>query len=153
MGLFNNACTKLLQSPENLDPKFELTEEDEVWFITDTDKWEGHIELLRSTVSEKNNWFVAQSNPSFEVWLYYHFEKEKPSERISNWKNHLNIKIKGGFDNRKHPAQIEVAILNAETNFTTTNGQPDPATTEMFILAKKILLLVKDELENFRGKE
>ncbi len=53
--------------------------EDKIWFVIDTDRWnEGNkIGLLKTFVQEKkesyNGWFVAQSNPSFEIWLYYHF--------------------------------------------------------------------------------
>ncbi len=39
MGLYNNACQSLLKSDENPNPSYQLNDEDEIWFIIDTDKW------------------------------------------------------------------------------------------------------------------
>src|SRR6218665_675191 len=144
MGLYKNACQSLLANKENPDPSYLLNNEDEVWFIIDTDKWGKEIETLRSEIAANHkNWFVGQSNPSFEVWLYYHFEKEKPKAVIANWKTFINEVIKGGFNTSKHPACIQTAIVNSEANFSSSNDQPDLNTTQVYILAKKILPLVK----------
>ena len=67
---------------------------DTMWFVIDTDKWEeqGKIAPLREFCSQQNAsisdaldevktyqaWNVAQSNPSFEIWLYYHIYDKKP---------------------------------------------------------------------------
>lgn len=82
---------------------------DEIWFVIDTDRWnEGNkIDELRNYVKDKqvtqDGWFVAQSNPSFEIWLYYHFFSEKPDDSevkdAKSFKDFVSIKIKGGFDN------------------------------------------------------
>lgn len=110
IGLYNNACQSLLKSEENPNPSYTLNDGDEVWFIIDTDKWGEQIDTLRGKVSNHQNWFVGQSNPSFEVWLYYHFRDQKPQSSIDNWKEYLNTIVNGGFDNRKHPIYIETAI-------------------------------------------
>jgi hypothetical protein len=104
---------------------------DEVWFVIDTDRWnEGNkIEDLKSFVEEKNKsykgWFVAQSNPSFEIWLYYHFNSDIPNnEEVAasvSFKEYVATKIKGGFDNRSMPLEIQQATLNAEKNFQLEN--------------------------------
>ena len=148
MGLYENACRALLASPGNPSPKYDVVEEDEVWFVIDTDAWQEEIPELKAAVAKHKNWFVAQSNPSFEVWLYYHFEAQIPEEEIENWKDFLNDKIKGGFDNRKHPVYLERAATNAESNYSHTDNIPDPVTTEVFRLAQKILPLVKDRLDD-----
>jgi RloB-like protein len=147
MGLYNNACQNLIKSEENPNPSYLLSEVDEVWFIIDTDKWGKEVDTLRDNTTKQQNWFVAQSNPSFEVWLYYHFQKTKPQEAVENWKGFLNQAIKGGFNSNKHPMYVETAITNSEANFTSINGQPDLATTELFVLAKKILPLVKTDID------
>lgn len=147
MGLYNNACLALIKSDENPSPSYALTDEDEVWFIIDTDKWGDEITNLRLSVSKHKNWFVGQSNPSFEVWLYYHFQKEKPKHTVENWRTFLNDLVKGGFNNNKHPVYIETAIANAESNFSTSNDLPDMATTEIFSISKKILPLVKSDID------
>lgn len=63
-------------APANL--KYELLEDDEVWFVFDTDNWGPVISEVREKISSKHNWFVAKSNPCFEVWLHCHFEDKKP---------------------------------------------------------------------------
>jgi hypothetical protein len=153
MGLYNNACQKLLKSDKNLNSSYELSAEDEVWFIIDTDKWGKEVDNIRDSITAQKNWFVAQSNPSFEVWLYYHFEKAKPRETIENWKVFLNDVIKGGFNSNKHPMYIETAIHNSEINYSSTNKQPDLATTELFQLAKKVLPLVKTDIDILLSSE
>ena len=147
MGLFNNACQNLIKSEQNPNPQYLINDEDEVWFIIDTDKWGNELDKLRENASKQKNWFVGQSNPSFEVWLYYHFEKKKPSQMIANWKTYLNDKVKGGFNNSKHPVFIQRAITNSELNFSTKENKPEISTTELFILAKRILPLVKSDVD------
>jgi RloB-like protein len=147
MGLYNNAFNRLLKSENNQNLPYVLSDIDEVWFIIDTDKWGDDVNALRNNTIKHKNWFVAQSNPSFEVWLYYHFQKEKPSNTITNWKNYLSEIIVGGFDNRKHPVYIQTAIVNAENNFSFSNNLPAVVTTELFLLAKKIVPLVKPDID------
>ena len=96
---------------------------------------------------------MAQSNPSFEVWLYYHFYDTKPQDEVGNWKDFLNQTIVGGFNATKHPVYIQTAIINAENNYSKTNDLPDPTTTEVFILAKDFLPLVKAEIDALLANE
>jgi hypothetical protein len=147
MGLYNNACQSLIKSEENPNPSYVLNDEDEIWFIIDTDKWGKEVDTLRNCITKHQNFFVAQSNPSFEVWLYYHFEKVKPKVAVENWKSFLNEVVKGGFNPNKHPVYIETAVLNSEANHSFTNNQPDPITTELFLLARRILPLVKTDID------
>lgn len=130
---------------------------DEVWFVIDTDRWnEGNkIGELRNYVEEKqktyDGWFVAQSNPSFEIWLYYHFNSEKPIdseiEAAQSFKDFVATKIKGGFDNRSMPLEIQQATINAENYFERENGQPKLYSTEVFNLAKQIIKFTKVQLD------
>lgn len=90
------------------------------------------VDVLRENVAKNENWFVAQSNPSFEVWLYYHFEKKRPDYTIENWKEFLNNVVKGGFNPKKHPVCIQTAIVNAEANIPTLGDKHSyVATTEV----------------------
>jgi len=147
MGLYYTACSKLIATAENPNPAYSVNIDDEVWFVVDTDRWGEEIHTLREHVAKHPNWFVAQSNPSFEVWLYYHFATAKPDTEVENWKEYLNELVKGGFDNRKHPIFVQAAIENAEANYSATNGIPDENTTELFMFGKKILPLIKQEID------
>lgn len=156
--LKNNAINYFFKdSNTEISDKLNKEYDDEVWFVIDTDRWnEGNkIANLRSFIHDRNNkysgWYVAQSNPSFEVWLYYHFFSDKPAnEDVSNYssfKDFTNSKIRGGFDSRKMPLRIETAIQNSELNFESDRTQPLLYSTEVFALGKLILSFTKDEID------
>ena len=147
MGLYNNACQNLVASDANPIPVYSMSEGDEVWFIIDTDKWGEEINTLREHAAKHKNWFVGQSNPCFEVWLYCHFIKSRPATAVDNWKTFLNGVVKGGFNPGKHPVYIESAIGNAEANFSMEGNEPAMDTTELFMLGKKIVPLVKADID------
>ncbi len=147
MGLYENACNFFFPKEENNSSTPELRTDDQVWFVIDTDKWGKKINELRTNVKQHQNWLVAQSNPCFEVWLYYHFFDQKPKEQIFNWKDYLDKTKKGGFDPRKHPTLIETATINSEKNYSENSDmQPDNGTTEMHLLAKSIIPLILQKL-------
>lgn len=74
--------------------KPDYQQDDLVWFVIDTDKWQeqGKIKVLRDFCEHVNAeevaqhsehpvyqmWNIAQSNPQFELWHYYHIYNEKP---------------------------------------------------------------------------
>lgn len=156
-GLYDIACSCLLKSEKNLFPKYNLTKDDEVWFVIDTDDWKDQINELRKSCI-KHSWNIAQSNLCFEVWLYYHFNDEKPSiegsENPLSWKQYLNSQITGGFDPRKHPIFIEKAINNSKNNFTTSAiGHPEIGSTEVHLLAAKILPIIKFQLDLIKSQQ
>ena len=146
IGLYNKAEKHLIKSDTNTNLKYELTNDDTVWFVIDTDDWGAKIPELREKCKNHMNWFVTQSNPCFEVWLLYHLHEfeEFPGIEISkNWKPFLDSKIPGGFNSKKHPIYIENAIKNAKFFF---NEDLNVGSTEVFILAEKIYDFVKDEI-------
>ena len=138
--------------------KFELdvSQQDNVWFVIDTDQWGSKISELRDFCKAQNDglseetWFVSQSNPSFEIWLYYHFFAGKPEkdavDKFSSIKEFVDAQIPGGFDSRKHPARIETAIQNASAVYEEENNAPALYSTEVYRLGKVILPFVKDVL-------
>ncbi len=163
-GLYNLACESLLKSKENPSPKYNYRKNDAVWIVLDTDKDKNDsrktqlLDVRAQCTTRK--WHIAQSNPCFEVWLYYHQESEKPTfeeiEVPAKWKAFVGNVIKGGFNSLKHPILIQTAITNAERNFQfTENNFPDIATTEVFRLAQKILTIgrVKEKIEQILRKE
>lgn len=142
-------------------PKLNFSKDfgDEVWFVIDTDHWNqgNKIEDLRTNCALQTKWSVVQSNPCFELWLFYHFEKLKQIEeeisKFFSFKDFLNHKIKGGFNKWKHPIFIQDAILNSEKNFETNGNQPALLSTEVFLLAKSILPFIKDNIDKGLEKQ
>jgi len=149
-GLFQLAINMLLNDnfsdEKNYDKRI-----DEVWFVVDTDIWGRKLEILYKECKNLNSWFVAQSNPCFEVWLYYHCFEDKPDfpgmEISSYWKDFVNKNIRGGFNPRKHSHYIGKAIFNAKKNFQQINNMPDIGCTEVYNLAEKIYPLIKHKIE------
>jgi hypothetical protein len=135
---------------------------DEIWFVIDTDRWnEGDkIQQLRDFCKERNKeytgWYLAQSNPCFELWLYYHLNNNKPEKTevddFKTFKEFVNSKIKGGFDHRTMPFEIETAIKNSISYFDTENEQPQLYSTEIHFLGKVILPFIKEQLDKCKGR-
>ena len=155
LGLLNIATNCIISSDENPNPKYSFQEKDEVWLVFDTDIDKSNsriaqIDKLRLKCSKKSNWYAVQSNPCFEVWLYYHQFDVKPTFEddniCSSWKNFVNNSYDGGFDSRKHPIYIEAAGKNAENNFISEKGIPDIGSTEVFRLANSIFPLLKSKI-------
>ena len=142
----------------DVSPKFTLdvSQQDNVWFVIDTDSWGSKITDLRNFCKSQNAgldneaWYVSQSNPSFEIWLYYHKFSEKPVkndvDKYSSIKEFVDAQIPGGFDSRKHPAMIEAAIQNAIATYEEENQVLKLYSTEVFKLGQVILPFVKDIL-------
>lgn len=159
----NNSPTGLLDSAKKLtgidgnfeDAPYQITEGDELWFVIDTDRWAEHIKSLKEAIQDKSSWYVAQSNPCFELWLYYHFSFEKPSfpgmSKSSNWKRFLNDFENGGFNSKKHPLLISTAIKNSEYH---DNGKESPEflVTHVYKLGKSIYALLSKKIDSARNK-
>jgi hypothetical protein len=161
-GLFKIAINSIVEDENNPNPKYAFQENDEVWIVLDTDKdkddsRKAQIEFIRKNIIDKKDWFIVESNPCFEVWLYYHFyptiEKFEGIEKSKNWKSYVDANIKGGFDPRKHPIYIERATINAENNFKIDeNSKLNIGTTEIFKLSKSILTIIKSKIKEVLEK-
>ncbi len=156
LGLLKIAKECIVEDENNPYPKYSLLENDEVWIILDTDQdkvdsRKSQIDQIRTECNQTADWFLAQSNPCFEVWLYYHFLEDKPTmaaiEICANWKKLVNASISGGFNSRRHPIYLENAIVNAENNFESHgDGSPVVGCTDVSNLAKSIFSLVKEKI-------
>lgn len=153
---------KLMELCENKffaeDSKLSIRDRDEIWFVIDTDDWNtgGKIELLKEYCRNKQEQSfsvnVAQSNKSFEIWHYYHHFSSPPTEEelegFESFKHYLNDKISGGFNPNTMPILIFEAITNTKSNFSSCEkGQPNLYTTEVYILAERIVGLIGHDLE------
>lgn len=131
-----------------------MVEGDQVWFVIDTDAWGEAIPELKSLCRSRPGWFVAESNPCFEVWLYYHVFSEAawtiPLQGCSEWKNLVNARFPGGFDSRKHPVLIGDAIQNASVYFRAIGDEVLYGSTEVFKLSKAMYPLIAAVVESVR---
>lgn len=151
----------------------EFSQKDQIWFVIDTDTWEreGKIDPLRTFCTRQNDkipkdydevkrydaWNIAQSNPSFEVWLYYHFYDSIPDPDIlsstPNIKGYVDSLIAGGFDYESDPAKIHSAIDRAKKNFRLDEkGKLMWFATEFFKLGMEIEKFTASETRKLLGK-
>lgn len=158
---------------DNREYTVDYKQGDTVWFVIDTDTWEkeGKIAPLREFCSQENAaiplnydeikpynaWNVAQSNPSFETWLYYHIYENKPAsddvDKHTSFKAFVDWCISGGFKFEKDPARLEDAIANTRKNFSIDqNDMPSLFTSEMYRLGAEINAFVKTDVAKLRNK-
>jgi hypothetical protein len=131
-------------------------EKDRVWFVIDTDRWREQLHEIRQECDQSPHWRVAQSNPCFEVWLYFHARAQLPTlaniGQCNNWKPHLPTVIQGGFNPDYHPIAIETAIVNAKAAYQATGYFPIPGSTQLWQLGEELLPLIKKELEELKPR-
>lgn len=163
---------KKLFLEETSSYSLDYMQNDTVWFAIDTDTWEkeGKIKPLRDFCIEQNKsvkrldekkpydaWKIAQSNPCFEIWLYYHFYDTPPNvdevQDKPSMKAYVNNKIAGGFNFQKDPVKIKDAIDNSIKNFhRQDNGNPALFSTEQHLLGNEIMSFVRTEIAKLRNK-
>lgn len=130
---------------------------DEIWFVVDTDRWGEKLEELYRAVVTRSNWNIGQSNPCFELWLYFHFTYQPPNfpgmAQSANWKAFLDRVRPGGFNSRKHPLLIEDAIRNAKINFRTdATGKPEFLSTNLHLLGSQLLKILGPKIASARRR-
>lgn len=162
----NNSPKGLFELAENSfggeKPKFTIQENDEVWIVLDTDpdklnSREEQIKNIKEVCKRKDNWFVVESNPCFEVWLFFHqnkrYEKFEFDDFCKSWKQKVNEIFGGGFDSRKHPIFIEEAIKNAQGSYLSNeNGRPLKGSSEVYLLAQSIYSVIKNKIRAAKSR-
>jgi len=157
----NNSPIGLVDKMEILlnleNSEYEINKDDQIWFVFDTDDWKEKITEARTKIAKVSNYYIAQSNPCFEVWLYFHFTLDKPDfngiESSKEWKIYVNKRFPGGFDSTKHPILIKDAIRNSEHNFLRDDKNwPAIGSTEVHFLAIEIYKLLSKKLDSARNK-
>ena len=145
---------------------FSIDADDILYLVQDMDEFETDIRAMleKSGEIQQTAWIV--SNPSIEVWLYYHkFNTskgyldeglQKPLKERSQWlKRKLDELVPGGINPINAFADIRTAIANSQANYKEYNGLPDVYSTQMHILAEDILNTLGNEFDEMlqRRKE
>jgi len=131
-------------------------ERDRVWFVIDTDRWREQLHEIRQECEMHPHWQVAQSNPCFEVWLYFHAKANLPVLRniaqCNYWKPLLPTVIQGGFNSDFHAIAIETAIVNSKYMYAEDGYLPKPGSTQLWRLGEELLPLIKKDLNELKDK-
>jgi hypothetical protein len=141
---------------------------DEFWLIIDRDHWESihklSFELLVNECKAEKNFYLAMSNPCFEIWLVLHltsiveFTKQElkniyQNSKISNSKNHIDTvltKLQGrGYNKRPNPRiylpLTTTAVKRAKALDNLLESYPKNIGTHIYKLIEK---LIKPEIQN-----
>lgn len=124
-----------------------LIEDDELWFVIDTDRWtDRQIRYLVDFCNNHPNWHIAISNPCFEVWLYFHKSsiiENSLSETCEQFKYEISTFEKGGYHPCKFITHLQDAIDNAKkADKDPLHFNPFHKTTKVYLLAEALLAKV-----------
>jgi hypothetical protein len=151
---------KLLQEAKK---EYHFKDTDEFWLIIDRDDWEEihnhNFDKLVDDCKKENNFFLALSNPCFEIWLILHLkdineydEGEKQrilvNEKISRKKNYIDrvlSEIQGrGYNKRPNPKVFlpltRIAINRAKELDSENEDYPKQLGTHIYKLIAKLII-------------
>lgn len=155
-------AVKALLSKAKQDYNFKST--DEFWLVIDRDDWETihNIDLLKiaEDCKSEGNFFMALSNPCFEMWLILHLKKlEEISEEdrvrifeniaISAKKHYVDEALARyigdgrGYNKRPNPAiflpRVKQAIQNAKEIAIIEDSYPKTLGSDVYKLVEKLI--------------
>ena len=94
----------VLQRLNDYNIEYQLDENDELWLMLDADHWTepNHISNLNRVCTEakQKGFFLAHSNPCFEIWLLLHhtdINQEEPFENCKDVESRLR-EILGSYN-------------------------------------------------------
>lgn len=118
--------------------------DDEMWFIADTDRWGAQLHELSDLCNTSKNWFLAISNPCFEVWLFYHYDCGQVTEsEAGEMKRLLNKQKPGGYQRDIYIKRIEKAIeCSGSLDKHADQNIPEMGITKVYKLGEKIMELL-----------
>ncbi|TAE70294.1 MAG: RloB domain-containing protein [Bacteroidetes bacterium] len=104
-----SAHKDIIKQLDTYKKKYRLDEKDELWLVIDRDKQTNKINTFADTAQKciQKNYFLALSNPNFELWLLLHlkdlndYSEEKINTLLENKKvenSHRNALEKELFD-------------------------------------------------------
>lgn len=135
---------------------------DEFWLIIDRDHWETihkiDFDKLVSDCNKEDNFFLAMSNPCFEIWLIMHLKDIKEYDEaevdlllknasVSRKKNHIDIvlgELQGiGYNKNPNPETFlpltKTAIERAKNLDSTNEPYPKKLGSHIYKLIEKLL--------------
>lgn len=151
---------KLLQEAKK---EYRFRDTDEFWLIIDRDNWEEihnhNFDKLVEDCKKENNFFLAMSNPCFEIWLILHLkdinefdhdEKKRIliNEKTSGRKNYIDVvlgQIQGrGYNKKPNPEvflpRTRIAVNRAKSLDNAGQDYPKHLGTHVYKLIEKLLV-------------
>ena len=120
---------------------------DEGWLVIDRDAWsEAELDEV-CTKAKTEGFFVAMSNPCFELWLYLHLRTDRPfngrhdcQKRLEEILDSYSMDSKGGYDVGALLHGVENAIERAiKLDLNPDHPWPKSQCTRVYRLVAKLL--------------
>lgn len=147
---------------KNAKENYPFKKTDEFWLIIDRDHWETihkiNFDQLVIDCNKENNFFLAMSNPCFEIWLIMHlkditeYNEEEVNEllenaSISRKKNHIDSilgELQGaGYNKNPNPKTFlpltKTAIERAKSLDVGNEPYPKSLGSHVYKLIEKLL--------------
>ena len=132
-----------------------LSDDDDLWFVMDKDRWsEVQLREIAHYCEQYPNWHIVISNPCFEVWLYFHKRKDisrSKSASCNDFKNEISTFEKGGFHPFTYVPNLSAAVINAKTaDKDPTHFIPLFKQTKVYQLGETLTSFIgKKDFDNF----
>lgn len=147
---------------EEAKSEYRFRDTDEFWLIIDRDNWEkihNHsFDKLVEDCKKEHNFFLAMSNPCFEIWLILHLkhinefssdeqEKIMINAKVNQKKNYVDLvlgEIQGkGYNKRPNPniflPLTKIAIRRAKELDAANEDYPKQLGTHVYKLVEKLM--------------
>lgn len=125
---------------------FQIGKDDELWFVSDVDRWRDEKLSQICQMASQKGFEVAISNPCFEVWLILHFVElpthfDKCSQVVDFLRNQLGGYSKNIQPDRFHP-YIPDAVERAKRLHTNPGERwPTQTGSHVYKLVEKLIVL------------
>lgn len=124
-----------------------LSDEDELWFVLDKDRWSDvQIREIFEFCEQRPNWNIVVSNPCFEVWLYFHKKIDinvSKSRLCNDFKQEISTFNRGGYHPLRYIGEISVATENVRlADNDTRHFMPDHKRTKVYKLIESMMSFV-----------
>lgn len=142
---------------------YRIEKDDIIYLLQDVDEFSDELKMHLADVNSQTQYKWIISNPSFEIWLYYHYaDTTAPLSKginmsvrdRSNWlKEHLNTIVAGGEKTTKALYIVESAIANSRKNYGEDNSLPNLFSTQMHVVGESILSIMEKEFSDMKKRQ
>lgn len=159
----NSSPDRALTQLNSFADEYNLDENDELWMVIDRDYQSWGIKMIKAVAQichQKKGYYLAVSNPAFELWLLLHlidcsqltaqekvdlFKNAKVKRRGKPYSKQMISDILGGFNEAKYDANkfvpnVEEAIKNAiKLDVNPRTRWPNYLGTRVYKLVQNII--------------
>ena len=156
----SSAPEDVLKQLDQFRAQFKLTTDDELWMVIDVDDWgESKLSEIARLCQQKPGYYLAVSNPSFELWLLLHIKSLQDysdqelgefaeNKKVSSTRNRLEVELvsllgeynKSKLNSDQYLPTVQFAVEQAKSLDIDPNHRwPNSLGSRIYRLAEKIM--------------